>query len=268
MLQGFIRSLLNKLLIYIEEYLDLRNNLQRLEEKIYTTGYGTFDKASSSSNSKPNANKMFGVSSLRFLSLSLILLLQFWLLCWIIGASAHEAGSNSEELIKTTVLVADRPISSNSKQQEDELKQTGKLRAGPDDELANAEIDTGTKRGTVCIYQGSSCAERAQGKPGKFASCNSEVEDGICMNFPTAGVVFKCASEVNLVTYPTAGCEAKRGVAQQVACVDMTLGTYFLLCCVDTGGPVGEPCVDSAHSVLSLEDQKKPTWMGGKFVKW
>jgi len=166
-------------------------------------------------------------------------------------------------------------VSSEPEQQQDPLVSPNLRGSQPQVPLdfeagdENAESTDNKRHGTVCIYQGSSCLERAQGKPGKFASCNSEVEDGICMNFPTAGIVFKCSNNNNLIAYPTPGCGSdKNGVEQPIVCVDMTLGTYLLLCCADKGSH-GEPCAyDGAPLALSPEDQQKQTWEGGKFVKW
>jgi len=169
--------------------------------------------------------------------------------------AAEEPGKSS------TIKLFNRAVISKSRTQEENLRSLrGSEEAG--------EEDSDRPRGTVCIYQGSSCLERAQGKPGRFASCNSEVEDNICINFPTAGVVFRCASEERVMTYPAGECESSTPVEQSIACVDMTLGTYFLLCCAAKNSH-GEPCAyDGAPLVLSTQDQQKQTWWGGKFVKW
>jgi len=214
--------------------------------------------AASSCETRLTNDKMSTVHFTTRFSLVVLFLLLLHIL--VLPFSGAGAGTG-----KTTINLFNRALSSNAKQQEEALSATNLRGAANADEAV--DVNVGKKHGTVCIYQGSSCTERAQGKPGRFASCNSEVEDDICMNFPTAGVVFKCASEDNLSIYPTAGCASKRGVSQQVACVDMTLGTYFLLCCMEKGSK-GEPCNDGTPTVLNTQEAQEPTWMGGKFVKW
>jgi len=101
-----------------------------------------------------------------------------------------------------------------------------------------------TPHGTLCVYQGSSCEERKHGKKGRFAGCNEEVEDNVCMNFPTAGVVYTCAANEKVNVYSAPGCASQNTSSEDVTCVDMTIGTYFLLCCTSQNDPNGrfKPC--------------------------
>jgi len=216
-------------------------------------------RASVSRRSKMIYSKKFGVSFI----LVWIGLLWMVLLNPDICCAAEFPG-------KAMLKLFHRSISSNSEKQSEDMASSSLRGSTSEEQVEQVEQDNdSTRHGTVCIYQGSSCLERAQGRPGRFTSCNSEVEDDICMNFPTAGIVFKCSSENHLITYPTAGCSSeKHAVEQPLVCVDMTLGTYFLLCCTDKGSH-GEPCAyDGAPLALSLEEQKEKTWQGGKFVKW
>jgi hypothetical protein len=87
-------------------------------------------------------------------------------------------------------------------------------------------------QGTLCIYQGHgvSCATRKT-KPGKLQTCSRDVDDGICMNFPSAGAVFTCLANAKVNLYDIPGCQSNDADVEDFGCVDMTAGTYFLLCC-------------------------------------
>jgi len=95
---------------------------------------------------------------------------------------------------------------------------------------------------TMCVYQGSSCEGRAKGDPGVFRSCNAEVEDNQCVNFPSAGAIYTCAANEKVNMYPIPGCETDGAEARFVGCVDMTVGTYFLLCCSENPNRRADLC--------------------------
>jgi len=95
--------------------------------------------------------------------------------------------------------------------------------------------------GTICIYQAphTSCAKRKT-HPGKLQTCSREVDDGICMNFPCAGAVFTCGANEKVNMYRDPGCTSGPAEAEFVSCVDMTEGTYFLLCCTSESNESGQ----------------------------
>ena len=93
------------------------------------------------------------------------------------------------------------------------------------------EKESALPSGTLCIYEGSSCDKRLKNKPGKLTSCNREIEDNTCMNFPSLGAIFTCAANEKISLFPNPGCASSLAKVVSCACVDMTLGTYFLLCC-------------------------------------
>jgi hypothetical protein len=104
--------------------------------------------------------------------------------------------------------------------------------------LDNKETLKDLPAGTVCIYKGSSCADR-KSNPGMLVSCNRDLEDGTCMNFPSAGAVFTCKANEKVNIYQAPGCQASVAAAKYVGCIDLSIDAYFLVCCTctDAQGP-------------------------------
>jgi hypothetical protein len=90
--------------------------------------------------------------------------------------------------------------------------------------------------GKFCIYQEGSCDARSKGNPGKLFTCNEKVQDDVCINFPSDAAIFRCGRNQRVAHYQVPGCGAPSLIAEEdVTCVDMTEGTYFLLCCSEEG---------------------------------